>query len=120
MINKSDIKHIRSLHQKKFRDLHEQFIVEGSKMVKELIANNVPFNAIYSTENEILYGNVPNYCKIKAAEMDRISALKTPSSMLAVLPYMVEDRKPLPVREICVGLERIQDPGNLGTIIRNL
>lgn len=118
MINKSDIKHIRSLHQKKFRDTHKQFIVEGPKMVKELIANNVPLNAVYSTENEILYENVPNFHKIKVAEMDRISALKTPSSMLAVLPYMDEVKEPLPVEDICVGLDRIQDPGNLGTIIR--
>ncbi|NND77082.1 MAG: RNA methyltransferase [Flavobacteriales bacterium] len=118
MINKSDIKHIRSLHQKKFREQHKQFIVEGPKMVREIIANNVPINALYSTENEPLYENLPNFHKIKSSEMGRISALKNPSSALALLPYLNTEYSPLPKEELYLGLDHIQDPGNLGTIIR--
>lgn len=118
MIIKNDIKFIRSLHQKKFRDAHQKFIVEGPKMVKELIANNIPFDTVYFTENELNHENSPKVVKIKRTEMERISALKTPSSMLAVLPFLGQKALPDVNRVLCVGLDKIQDPGNLGSIIR--
>ena len=126
MINKSTVKYIQSLQHKKFRDEYDAFIAEGPKVVQELLLNNI-------FECEQLYCSLPGQqeldIKIKNAladklniietyELEKISALATPNNLLAVFK-----KKPVPpsiniTNKITLFLDDIQDPGNLGTIIR--
>lgn len=113
-ISNNEIKRVKSLQQKKFRDETGLFIVEGEKMVEEAV--NSPFfveNTYYKNE-------------IGAEAMARISALSSPSPALAVVrkpdhTYVErpEDLMPeLSEGGLFLALDTIRDPGNLGTIIR--
>ena len=126
MINKSSVKYIQSLQHKKFRDEHSAFIAEGPKVVEELLQNNIfECEHVYSTENGLnfLKENLKKTLAdrlivIQEFELDKISALSTANNLLAVFK-----KKPMVNRisisnKITLFLDDIQDPGNLGTIIR--
>jgi len=126
MINKSVVKYIQSLHHKKFRDEHGAFIAEGPKVVEELLQNNIfECEHVYCTENGIRFLNVNLKNKladriivIQDFELEKLSALATANNLLAVFK-----KKPMANRlnisnRITLFLDDIQDPGNLGTIIR--
>lgn len=110
------IKHIASLHKKKFRDEYNEYIIEGIKSVKEALQNNVEithiiasgFNESLDTELEII--NVPTHI------MEKISETKTPQGLLAVA-RISNSKLPANAKRILI-LDNLQDPGNLGTIIR--
>jgi TrmH family RNA methyltransferase len=124
LISKSDVKYIQSLSHKKFREEEGVFIVEGVKMVNELIAE-FPSQIIhiYALQNwvdqhpELASLNRP-YSIISEQELGRISHLTTANEVLCLvsIPKLQEDiSKP---SGITLVLDQIQDPGNLGTIIR--
>lgn len=105
MLTNSDIKTIRSLREKKFRDELGLFVVEGEKMVREALDSDMKVEAVYRME------------EVGETAMSKMSQLTTPSPVLAVV------RRPLPGpvdidRDLYVGLDAVRDPGNLGTIIR--
>lgn len=111
MLSNNDIKRIKALQQKKFRDESGLFVVEGEKMVSEALSSGFDVVEVYRTE------------EIGVEAMGRISALNTPSPVLAV----VRQRPSLSKEEIdalvkpgmlALGLDSVRDPGNLGTIIR--
>jgi len=112
MLSKSTISLIASLEQKKYRDAHGLFVAEGQKLVGELRGRMKP-HAIYSTASSG-YGEL-----ISEAEMKKISFLKTPSPMLGVfhIPPAEAATPPAP-NKLTFVLDGVQDPGNLGTIIR--
>jgi len=125
MLVKSQVKYIQSLGQKKFRDQEGAFIVEGPKMVKELLSapNTTPL-FIYGVKEWLdssrswLSAAAAACCtEIKETELERISSLATSNQVLAVLK-----RPSFPAPElnnaVSLLLDGIQDPGNLGTIIR--
>ena len=124
MLVKSQVKYIQSLGQKKFRDQEGVFIVEGPKMVGELLgAPNIELRQIYAVR-EWLEATSPRpsgisslITELKEGELERISALSTPNQVLAVF---ARPSFPPPVFEKTVSLllDGIQDPGNLGTIVR--
>ncbi len=112
-ISNNEIKHLRSLTQKKFRDEYGVFVVEGEKMVAEAVKSGFELERIWREE------------EIGAEAMSRISSLSSPSPVLAVV------RKPRNIRlegaaladalgskGLFLALDSIRDPGNLGTIIR--
>jgi TrmH family RNA methyltransferase len=125
MISNALIKHIRSLHQAKFRDEYKQFIAEGVKVVDELLKS--PYKLLYlcassewlaEQDGRFAFSGV-EVSAVSPAELERISTLSTPNKVLAVFqkPEAVE----LPVikeGELLLALDAIRDPGNLGTIIR--
>lgn len=120
-LTSKDIKWIRSLHDKAGRKESDCFMVEGRKIVTEAIEQNrfelVMIVEIYS-ENTTL-ASLPISSPIKhcsPAEMQRISSLKNPTDILAVLRLPKINTPLIKQRVIC--LDNIQDPGNLGTIIR--
>lgn len=116
MISKNRIKHIKSLHQKKFRDQFEEFLVEGLKNVSEAYQTKKEFiTAIYSTETYLLK-QFPEAILISELEMKLVSSLSTPSSILATCKIW---KASLQKTGTMVMLDDIQDPGNLGTIIRS-
>ena len=122
MISKSQLKYIQSLGQKKHRDEEEVFIAEGPKLVNELLqSNNAELSHLFAVhewleKNEELLLK-KNVTEINQAALGKISQLKTPNQVLGVFkkfktaPLTVENR-------ISLALDGIQDPGNMGTIIR--
>lgn len=126
MITKSEVKYIQSLGQKKFRDELKQFIAEGPKIVAELInAPGCKVNAIYGTaewwkQQPALRSVLPAGAaiEVKAEELERISFLTTPNQVLGIFqqpdwPAVASFRN-----SVSLILDNLQDPGNMGTIIR--
>lgn len=113
-ISNNEIKKIKSLQQKKFRDEYSLFTVEGEKMVDEALGSS------YRVENVYRKG------EIGEEQMKRISALSSPSPVLAVVrkpdDIYVEDVSQvedlIERGGLFLGLDTIRDPGNLGTILR--
>ena len=121
MISKNKISEIRKLHQKKFRDAERLFIVEGRKSVEMLLQSDFEVQDIYATEsaaqeNQYLLQK-QMVTLVAPAEMERISTLSTPPELLAVARQR-RDQGQVPDDEPLLVLDRIADPGNLGTIIR--
>lgn len=104
-ITQAEIKRIRSLREKKFRDGLGLFVVEGEKMVQEALDSDLRVVGVWRRE------------EIGEAAMARISQLASPSPVLAVVerpqPAVPELR-----RALYLALDGVRDPGNLGTIIR--
>ena len=118
MLAKSDLQRLRSLQDKKQREALGLFVVEGAKVVAELLAAGFAFTELYATAEWT--GPAPaTLHRIDAAEMGRISHFPTPSAILAVGPIV---RQPLPSgaleRGLTLALDGIQDPGNVGTLLR--
>ena len=115
MLSKSEIKLIRSLHDKNGRREHGLFICEGGKLVGEIISSRFKIHSVYSTAASLPYSGMHCF-RVSPSEMERISALKTPTEILAVVE-IPRWEEPQPER-LSLVLDGVQDPGNLGTIIR--
>lgn len=105
MLTNAEIKRIKSLKEKKFRDEYGQFVVEGEKLVQEALCSGFRVSAVYRTED------------IGEEAMSRISQLSSPSPVLAVVDKP-EPRGLALERGLYLGLDSVRDPGNMGTIIR--
>lgn len=125
MLSKNKTRFIISLQKKKIREEYKLYIIEGDKIVKEFISAGMPVKSliakpefISSLPKESLIG-VSEIEPVSYEELKQISGLKTPHNALAVVcmpDHEISQSKLL--REQCVALDCIQDPGNLGTIIR--
>jgi RNA methyltransferase, TrmH family len=122
MLSKNTIKYIQSLYQKKNRVQENVFVVEGNKMVAELLVSDFTIKTIYATPQWQTPNNIPTHLLqvITADELKKISSLQTPQQVLAVAALPVE--KAIETIQLLnkwtLVLDNIQDPGNLGTIIR--
>jgi len=122
MLSKPKIKYIQTLGQKKFREKERMFIAEGPKLVKELMeSNTAKIQEIYALKdwiggNKKLTGQVP-VTEIAESELEKISQLSTPNNVLAVVEQFAT-REITAKGNITLALDNIQDPGNLGTMIR--
>jgi TrmH family RNA methyltransferase len=123
MLTKNEIKYIRLLQDKKHRDQEQRFVVEGTKWMEELLQWQPGWlENLYTTSSWMeLHGkNIPSEKAriIQDFELEKISGLSHPAPVLAVC------KKPAPsVQLFATGkwnlvLDGIQDPGNLGSIIR--
>jgi TrmH family RNA methyltransferase len=123
MLGKSKVKYIQSLGQKKHRDEEELFIAEGPKIVKELL-ESIPqsvkevFAVKEWLDNNKDYLQKIERTEITEAELGKISQLKTPNKVLAVIKKFDIEENITVKGKISLILDTIQDPGNLGTIIR--
>jgi len=125
MITKLQVKYIQSLGQKKFRDEEAVFIAEGPRIINELLgASSITPVAVYATatwmqENMRADKNSPLFqvTEVKAAELERLSFLQTPNEVLGIFKKPVHAALDFS-NTLSLMLDGIQDPGNLGTIIR--
>jgi TrmH family RNA methyltransferase len=121
---KSKIKYIQSLSQKKFREEAGVFVAEGPKIVEEILHDDIiHVKELYATRNWIdnhpeLHGKLKSsLLEIDERDLARISFLQTPNMVLGVFEIPVLDSFD-PSNKISLMLDTIQDPGNLGTILR--
>lgn len=116
MLTAHTIKIIQSLDKKKYRQKYNLFLVEGNKIIKELPNSDYKIESLYSLEPENLSIKTLEIEKILSSELKKISFLQNPKDSVAVCK-IPESRyqENVPVQLI---LDGIQDPGNLGTIIR--
>jgi len=116
MVVKSQIKFIKNLQQKKYRNLHSMFVVEGVKTVNELLLSDLEVQNVYTIDKE----SIPfqsDYCEIvSASDLEKMSGLKTPNKVLGV--FRMPAPQPLDFKDWILVLDSVKDPGNLGTIIR--
>lgn len=140
-LTKAELARLRSLQDKKHREALGLFVVEGEKVVSELLAAKFPFVELYATAAWTGVGRVPSpdeakatnhetsqvrapgpqviLHEITAAEMARISHYPTPSSVLAVGKIVRPPLAPDALnRGLTLALDGIQDPGNVGTLLR--
>ncbi|MCJ8210066.1 RNA methyltransferase [Mucilaginibacter sp. RS28] len=124
MLSKSQISLVSSLQHKKFRRQHHLFIAEGLKSVVEFTQSGYDTEAIYYTPQfapKLLnLSKKINTQEISEAELKRITALKTPSGVLALIriPATQDINYNLLRNKFSIVLDGVQDPGNMGTIIR--
>ncbi len=125
MLSKNKQKLIRSLDRKKNRDAEGLFLAEGPKLVTELLAHFrcrllVGEAAVLSRAFEA--NAVAERVEVTAEELARVSLQRAPQGVLAVFekPQPVAAQSLLPVagRSLCLALDGVQDPGNVGTIVR--
>lgn len=113
-LTKKEEKLIVSLQQKKFRKVEGLFFVEGVKMMEETISSGFNVKFIVSCVDFEAEGVEVKHCDDRT--MQRISAFKTAPGVLAVVQIPAESKAA--DSPITLVAEKIQDPGNLGTIIR--
>jgi len=128
MLSHNQAKHLRSLAVKKYRQQHGQFIVEGDKMVLELLGQTrIGIGFVFAVETwvernaSLLNPFSSRLVQVSEAELSKISTLNTPNQVLAVAeipviaPALMAE---IPSETLCFYLDGIQDPGNLGSILR--
>jgi TrmH family RNA methyltransferase len=119
MLSKNELKYIQSLCQKKQRQEEGLFIAEGAKLVDELLQSHYPIKKIYALQSWADTHKLPvAVTTVTDIELEKISSLQTPNQVLAVVEQKMPSSDPQPVNELTLVLDGIQDPGNLGTIIR--
>lgn len=116
MVSKNQIKLINNLNQKKYRNAQNLFIVEGKKGIQEFLESDLELHTLFCTTDFKVQKENSKIEIITEAELKKISLLKTPNQALAIF----YKPKPKPVLEsgLTLVLDQINDPGNLGTIIR--
>lgn len=113
-LSKNHLKLITSLSQKKYRHKYKLFIVEGIKVVQEFLNSSYELEILFSTESSFSY--LDSFIEVSEQELKKISSLKTPNKVIALFKIPVE--KNSSPSGLIVALDAINDPGNLGTIIR--
>jgi TrmH family RNA methyltransferase len=125
MISKNKVKFIISLQKKKVRDEEKLYVIEGDKLVREFLDAKIPLKTLIAKPEFLsslpleMTRNVLEIEDVSYEELKKISTLKTPHNAVALVP-MPEKHLDLTVifKNLCVAIDSIQDPGNLGTIIR--
>ncbi len=127
MLTKKIVKYIQSLSHKKLRDEEGVFVAEGPKVVSELLSSKkIQCNLLcaekdwlHQHENLLKEVDPANIFETDEHWLQRISLLTTPNKVVAVFGKMDVINEPVLQNKISLMLDDIQDPGNLGTIIRN-
>jgi len=124
MLSKSQIGFIKSLHQKKYRKEHGIFIIEGIKSIAEFIPSDYQIHSVYFLpQYQSLLPKLPANIKlfeVTSAELEKISTLQAPQGILALvnIPETSAIDQNTLRNNFSLVLDGVQDPGNLGTIIR--
>lgn len=127
MISKAKLKELAVYKQQKRCDEESVFVAEGVKICDEILAANLPFKVLcatiswfskhnFSPDNETIF-------EVDAAALERLSGMKTPNEVWMLLSRGVIQPASAPIvcgdtPQLTIALDHLQDPGNLGTIIR--
>lgn len=119
MLSKNELKYIQSLCQKKQRTQEGLFIAEGPKLASELLSSDYQVKKIYALAGWVAENNAPvETVTVTEEELAKMSTLQTPNEVLLVCHQKALTTSPVLQKQISLVLDGIQDPGNLGTIIR--
>ncbi len=122
MLSKAQLKLIKSLEHKKFRKEKSLFVAEGKKTVGDLLDCGLQCELIIATREWLSTHTLKNglqATEVSEEDMKRASFLRTPQGILALFRIPSDETSTdIPSKELCLALDNIQDPGNLGTIIR--
>nr|WP_315251769.1 RNA methyltransferase [uncultured Flavobacterium sp.] len=116
MLSKNQIKLISSLHQKKYRFANQLFFAEGVKVIQELVKSNFELEHLYTTKDDFKEIAPNKITLITENELNKISALTTPNTCLAVFKIPLESK--IIESGLILALDSVRDPGNMGTILR--
>lgn len=117
MLSKNRIKEIRSLERKKMRNEKRLFVAEGPKVVGDLMRVLSPRLLLHTEEWAPEAGDYEEIV-VSGEELRHVSFLQHPQEVLGVFPMFGESLGQLPLHQLSLALDGVQDPGNLGTIIR--
>lgn len=125
MLSKAEIKRLNRYKQSKFRNQDEIFVVEGEKMLEELLQSDYNIQSIYATAPWIqkntsliqLKGVANKVVEINEEDLNKISLLSTPNQVYSLVKIPQENFSNQ-TKGLTIVLDGIKDPGNLGTIIR--
>ena len=115
-ISKNQLKLITSLSQKKYRQKHNLFIAEGVKVLNELLNSPFEIETLFCTDDFETTISEKKVVRISETELKKVSTLKSPNKALGI--FKIPKEKVLQNSGLTVALDAINDPGNLGTIIR--
>ncbi len=125
MLSKKDSKFITSLKISKYRTINQKFIAEGPKLVTEFLHSSFHIEKIFAVPewikvNQKSISKGTDIIEVSEDELHRISGLKTPNQVVAVIriPSSGENKLPDFTSGLTLMLDEIKDPGNMGTIIR--
>lgn len=122
MLSKNKIKLIRSLVLKKNRLDEGLFVAEGKKLVFDLIESQLSLREVFCTREilgELVRLNADQITELKKEEMERISSLKSTPEIIALFEIPASALNWDEIKsDLCLALDSVQDPGNLGTIVR--
>lgn len=115
-LSKNQLKLITSLRQKKYRQKYNLFIAEGVKVVNELINSTLEIEQLFTTDEALFDVSLDVLTLVTEVELKKVSTLKTPNKVLGVfkIPREVISKS----SGLIIALDGVNDPGNLGTIIR--
>lgn len=128
MISKAKLKHYLSLHQKKYRDKEAKFIVEGKRLIEELLQSNFDIESILLTNK--FGNNNPKLVKtieekslrvyiLDDKDLNKITDTDNPQGIAAIVKKEKINSTEFEFPNKIVALDTVSDPGNVGTIIRN-
>lgn len=125
MLSASQIKQVKELRERSVRKEKNLFAVEGEKMFYELIHSSYQAETVYALDSWI-ENLAPEICaslgnrliRISEKELERISSLKQPNKVLAVVNIPPKKTEDIVMKDLILAFEDISDPGNLGSIIR--
>lgn len=123
------IKHIKKLKEKKYREEYKEFIVEGIKMIEEAILENAKIKTIIICDDCKTAGNIPNELMYEIAKLDciyvaekvfnSITDVMNPQGIMAIIEKKSNQENEIDYKQNnYLILDNIQDPGNMGTILR--
>lgn len=115
MLTKNQTKRILSLNQKKYRQQLQLFFAEGPKVVQEFLEASYEPVEIFSTADQY-QSFEPAFVQVKDQDLFKISALKTPNRVVAV--FKMPKPKPIDSSQLILAVDGLNNPGNMGTIIR--
>jgi TrmH family RNA methyltransferase len=124
------IKHIRKLKDKKYRDESNEYVVEGVKIVEEAVKENAKIKQIIVCEDTTRTYEIPTHIMLEIARYECISVsnkifniitqVTNPQGIMAIIEKNAQNAKIDYTQDIIVVLDDVQDPGNLGTILRTV
>ncbi|MEI8074533.1 MAG: RNA methyltransferase [Bacteroidota bacterium] len=119
MLSKNELKYIQSLCQKKQRTQDGLFLAEGPKLAMELLASDYQVEKVFATADWLAENRVNiDVTIVTEAELAKMSSLQTPNEVLLVCRQKKDIGEPIFKNRITLILDGLQDPGNMGTIIR--